>query len=192
MAKELSGTVDEKDGTLTVRDTEGKEVRYVKESDLLAVKESRKSKEDVAREVESAKTAAIAEANTKIEAEHQKALQAEARVSSLEEKIAEGGVDSAELAKAKAELEAAKKSSETLGNKHLELRRSVITATYGVPKETVASKDLAALDLYEEALKAVIGDKKLGNFAIGGGGGASALQGKKPMELAIEAYSHSK
>jgi len=192
MAKELSGTVDEKDGTLTVRDTEGKEVRYVKESDLLAIKESRKSKEDVAKEVESAKTAAIAEANTKIEAEHQKALQAEARVSSLEEKIAQGGVDSAELAKAKAELEAAKKSSETLGNKHLELRRSVITATYGVPRETVASKDLAALDLYEEALKAVIGDKKLGNFAIGGGGGASALQGKKPMELAIEAYSHSK
>jgi len=156
------------------------------------VKEGRRSKEDVAKEVESAKTAAIAEANTKIEAEHQKALQAEARVSSLEEKIAQGGVDSAELAKAKAELEAAKKSSETLGNKHLELRRSVITATYGVPRETVASKDLAALDLYEEALKAVIGDKKLGNFAIGGGGGASALQGKKPMELAIEAYSHSK
>ena len=191
MAKELSGTVDEKDGTLTIRDTEGKEVRYVKESDLLAIKEGRKSKEDVAKEVESAKTAAIAEANTKIEAEHQKALQAEARVSSLEEEIAEGGVNSAELVKAKAELEAAKKSSETLGNKHLELRRSVIIATYGVPKETVASKDLAALDLYEEALKAVIGDKKLGNFAIGGGGGASALQGKKPMELAIEAYSHS-
>jgi len=192
VARELSGTVDEKDGTLTVRDSDGKEVRYVKESDLVAVKESRKSKEDVAKEVELATATAIAEANAKLDTEKTRALQAEARVSSLEEKIAKGGVDSAELAKAKAELEAAKKSSETLGNKHLELRRSVIIATYGVPKETVASKDLAALDLYEEALKAVIGDKKLGNFAIGGGGGASTLQGKSPMELAVEAYSHSK
>ena len=192
MATELSGTVDEKDGTLTVRDSNGKEVRYVKESDLVAVKESRKSKEDVAKEVELATATAIAEANAKLDTEKTRALQAEARVSSLEEKIAKGSVDSAELAKAKAELEAAKKSSETLGNKHLELRRSVIIATYGVPKETVASKDLAALDLYEEALKAVIGDKKLGNFAIGGGGGASTLQGKSPMELAVEAYSHSK
>ena len=192
MARELSGTVDEKDGTLTVRDSGGKEVRYVKESDLVAVKESRKSKEDVAKEVELATATAIAEANAKLDTEKTRALQAEAKVSSLEEEIAKGGVDSAELAKAKAELEAAKKSSETLGNKHLELRRSVIIATYGVPKETVASKDLAALDLYEEALKAVIGDKKLGNFAIGGGGGASTLQGKSPMELAVEAYSHSK
>ena len=192
MVTPVSGVVDEKDGTLIVGDGD-KAVRYVKESDLIAIKEGRKSREDVAKEVEAAKAGVLAEANAKLDAEHQKALQAEARVSSLEEQIAQSGGSAAELVKAKADLEAAKKSSEALGNKHLELKRSVIVATYGVPLATVATKNLAALDLYEEALKAVMGDKRLGNFAIGsgGGGGTGALQGKSPIDLARDAYASS-
>jgi len=188
MTDELTYSLDSKDGTVIAKDNKGVEVRYVKESDLLAIKGS---KESAIKDAETAKTQAIADATSKVEAEHQKVLQAEARVSSLEEQIKQGGGSAAELVKAKADLEATKKSSEMLGNKHLELRRSVIVATYGIPITTVATKDLAALDLYEEALKAVIGDKKLGKFAIGGGGGASALQGKSPIELARDGYASS-
>lgn len=193
MGDEVTGTVDEKDGTLTIKGEDGVETRYTKESDLLAVKGSKESSEQAAKDATAAKDAAVTEADTKVAAEHQKVLQAEARVSSLEEQISKGGGTTAELEQAKAELATAKTSSEELGNKHLELRRSVIIATYGVPKETVASKDLAALEVYEEALKAVIGDKKLGNFAVGGGqGGNQVLQGMSPMELAREAYAQSK
>jgi len=192
MGNEVTGTVDEKDGTLTAKIGDA-DVRYVKESDLLAVKGSKESAETKASEAETAREAAVKEANASLDAEKSRALQAEARVSSLEEQIKSGGGTAAELEKAKAELATAKTSSEELGNKYLELKRSVIIATYGVPKETVESKDMAALTVFEEALKAVIGDKALGNFAAGGGGGGtSALQGKSPLELAQIAYSQTK
>lgn len=182
----------EKDGAIVVKEGDTP-VRYVKESDLLAVKGSKETAESKVSEAVSARETAVKEVTAALDVEKNRALQAEARISSLEEQIKSGGGTAAELEKAKAELVAAKSSSEVLTTKHLELRRNVMVTTYGVPKETVASKDLAALDVYEEALKAVLGDKALGNFAVGGGsGGASALQGKSPMELAQIAYSQSK
>ena len=177
--------------TVVVKSSSGETTRFVKEADLLSIKGSKESVERAAKEAESSRDRAIAEANSKVEVEHQRALQAEARVSSLEEQVTQGGGNAAELVKAKADLEAAKKSSEALGIKHLELRRNVITATFGVPKETVANKDLAALEVYEEALKAVLGEKRAGNFAFGGGGGAQSLQGKSPLDLARDAYASS-
>ena len=191
---EVTGTVNEQDGTLSIKDAAGAEVRYVKESDLLAVKGSREGAVKTAEAAAVAdKEAAIAAANTALDTEKTRALQAEAKVTSLEEQISKGVGSAAELAKAQADLVAAKTSSEALGNKFLELKRNTIVTNYKVPVETVASKDLAALEVFEEALKAVLGDKNIGNFAAGGGGGgANALLGKKPMELAVEAYSHTK
>jgi len=178
------------DGSISVKDADGVETRYAKEADLLAVKGSRddlQAKLDAAVKDRSATdTANVAAA----EVARQEVLKAEAKVTGLEEQIAKGGGTTAELATAKSELETAKKSGEELGNKFLELRRATISQAYGVPRETVDSKDLAALDIYEEALKAVIGQKALGNFAVGGGGGgANPLEGKSPMELAQLAYA---
>ena len=182
----------EKDGALVIKGEDGSPVRYVKETDLLTVKGSRMSKEDVAKEVESAKAAAVAEATTKLEAEHQKALQAEARLSSLEEQLRQASGNSAETARIKQELEAARLAEKSSATKLLELKRELIIGRYNVPKATVESKDLKELELFEEALRAVVGDKNIGNFAIGGGGGgANALQGKSPIELAQLAYSTS-
>ena len=165
-------TVDEKDGALILKDEKGVEQRYVKESDLLAVKGSREGIEKTSREAEATYKAAVKVAEDKAETERQRVLQAEARVSSLEEKIAKGEGSAAELAQAKQRLEAAKRSGEELGNRFLELRRNVIVATYGVPRETVEKKSLEELEVYEEALRAVMGARKIGNFAIAGGGGA--------------------
>lgn len=195
MGNTVTGTVDEKDGVLVVGEGD-KATRYVKESDLLAVKGARVTKEEAAAQAEAAKALALTEAskdaNVKLEAEHQKALQAEARVSSLEAQIKSGGGTAAELATAKAELATAKSSSEILGNKYLELKRETVIKTYGVPKATVEKKSLQDLELFEEALKAVVGNKSVGNYAAGGGsGGASPTPNKSPMELAVDAYSSS-
>ena len=193
VGNEVTGAVSE-DGALVIKDKEGKEVRYVLETDLLAVKGSRVSKDDVAKQVEGARVAGAAEATQKLEIEHQKALQAEARVTSLQEQFARGGGSAAELAKATADLATVKKNSEILGNKYLELRRDWITKTYNIPKATVDSKKTEQeLELYEEALRAVIGSRGVGNFAVGGsGGGTSPIQGKSPHQLAVDAYATSK
>uniref|UniRef100_A0A6M3JXI2 Uncharacterized protein n=1 Tax=viral metagenome TaxID=1070528 RepID=A0A6M3JXI2_9ZZZZ len=183
---EVTYTV-EKDGAISVKEEGSTEaVRYVKESDLLAVKGGKETAESKAQEAEAARGTA----ESALAVEHQKVLQAEAKVSTLESQVAQGTSTAAELATAKAELVTAKSSSETLATQHLELRRNVIVATYNVPKETVESKNLEQLATFEEALKAVIGSKNAGNFAVGGGGGgATVLAGKSPMELAQIAYS---
>jgi len=180
----------EQDGAISLKGEDGSAVRYVKESDLLAVKGSRESLEQQLKEAESKSSTAMKEAEGKAESARQETLRAEARISGLEDQIKSGGGTAEELARARQELEAAKQSGEALGNKHLELRRDVIMSKYGVPKETVASKSLEQLDVFEEALRAVIGQSGVGNYAAGGGGGgANALQGKSPMELAQLAYS---
>jgi len=192
--EKVTATVDEKDANVLVVGEGDKATRYVKEADLLAVKGSHVAKSEVEAQVTAAKQSTLAEANTKIEAEHQKALQAEARVTSLQEQIRSGGGTAAEVSDLKQKLETAKSSSEVLGNKYLELKRASIVSSYGVPKTTVENKKtLQELELFEEALKAVKGDKSIGNYAAGGGGGgASPLQGKSPMDLARDAYSQSK
>jgi len=180
----------EADGAIAIKEGEAS-IRYVKESDLLAVKGSKEAAESAAKEAIAARGTAVADATAKVDAGLQRALQAEAKVSSLEETIKQGTGSAAELAQAKADLAAAKTSSEALTTEHLKLRRDIVIQKYGVPKETVESKDLAALTVFEEALKAVIGDKALGNFAVGVGGGGATLVGKKPDELARMAYSAS-
>lgn len=190
MADPLTAIANE-DGSISVKDAEGKDVRYAKEADLLAVKGSR---DELQKKIDSAATEQTATTAANIaaaEESKQAVLKAEAKVTSLEEQIAKGGGTTAELATAKSELETVKKSGEELGNKFLELRRATISQAYGVPRDTVDSKDLAALEVYEQALKDVIGQKNLGNFAVGGGGGgANALEGKTPMELAQLAYAN--
>ncbi len=199
MAEEQTYT-ENKDGTISVKDKEGVETRFAKESDLLAVKgsaETIKAKaEEVTKQAEDAQKANKAEittANASLETGRQDLLKAEAKISGLEDKVKEGAGSTEELAKAKTDLEAAKKSGEELTTKALGLRRTVIVSTYGIPADTVNEKTMEELDLYEQALKAVIATKGLGNFAAGGGSGGSAadLAGKSPMELAQLAYSSS-
>lgn len=182
-------TVD-KDGALVAKGAGG-ETRYVKESDLLAVKGSKESLDAKVKELE-AKATGGAESKAELETARQKALQAEAKVSSLEEKIAAGTATAAERDSLKQQLAAAKSSGEGLNTKLLELQRTLIVGTYGVPAATVEKKSLAELEVYAQALADVTG-KKLGNYAAGGGGGgAPDLSGKSPMELARMAYEAKK
>ena len=172
------------DGTVTVKDSEGKEVRYAKESDLLAVKGSAEAADKKAR-------GEIAAAQSNFEQTRTQLLQAEVKVTKLEEDLAKGTGSAAELAEAKRKLEVAEKAVTNLGTRALEYRRTLMVATYKIPVDAIRSKTMEELDLYEDALKAILGSK-VGNFAIGGGGGGATLAGKTPMELARMAYNKPK
>jgi len=189
-SNEVTYSVD-KDGSLVAKGTEG-EVRYVKESDLLALKGSKETIEKRVRELEEASRTGGAGAQAELETTRQKVLQAEAEVERLKEKMESGTVTATELERAKAELATAKSSGEELSNKLLELQRNLIVATFGVPKTTVDNKkSLQELEVYAQALEDVTG-KKLGNYAAGGGGGGAAdLTGVSPMELARRGYEQS-
>ncbi len=177
------------DGSLSIKSGEENPVRWVKESDLLAVKGSR---DELQKKVDTASTEATAStaANTAAAEESRQAvIKAEARVDELDKQIKAGGGTAAELVEAKTALQTAKTSGEELGVKLLELRRAHISTAYGVPRATVDAKNLVALDTYEEALKDVLKDKGLGKFAVNVGSGGNTLEGKSPRELATLAYT---
>jgi len=166
-------TVD-KDGALIVTDGETT-TRYTKESDLLTIKASRTELEKKLKDEAASHLAALEAASTTVEAHRQKVLQAEARITGLEEQLKLGGSKD-ELDKVKQELAAAKKVGEELGNKALGYRRAILVTAYGIPAATVENKSIEELDRFEEALKAVGGVKNLGNYAAGGGAGGAAAQ----------------
>ena len=197
MTDQLTYT-DNKDGTIAVKDSEGKEVRYAKESDLLAVKGSSQVAKDAAEAAAKAASesqvshkAEIETANTSLETTRQGLLVAEAKATKLEEQVKAGTGTVEELAKAKLELETAKTSGVELTTKALEYRRQIIVATFGIPADTVKDKTMEQLDNYEEALKAVIATKGIGNYAAGGGAGGQDLAGKSTRELAVMGYQSS-
>ncbi len=180
-------TVNE-DKTISVKDSGGNEVRYAKESDLLTVKGSAETIKAKADDVsKAAETASASLATTR-----QDLLRAEAKISNLETQVAENTGSKEELDKAKSELETAKTSGQELTTKTLEYRRQIIIATYGIPADTVNEKSMSELDSYEEALKAVIATKGIGNYAGGGGGGGQNLEGMSPLALARAGYANKK
>lgn len=193
MATEVTGTVDEKDGTVTVKDAEGKEVRYTKESDLLAVKGSRDDLQLKLTAAEAAKGTAVSEGEAKAGEAKNAQIKAEAEVERLSDEIKTHTGTVGELASLKTQLETAQEAGKSSATELLELRRTHIVNTYRVPPETVNEKDIDELKLFEEAIKAVIGANP-GNYAIGGGGGgaANALEGKSPQELAQMAYAEKR
>ena len=153
--------VANKDGTISVQDSEGKEVRYAKESDLLAIKggaEAIKTAAETAaksaEEAQKVNKVEIESANTNLDTSRQDLLKAEAKISGLEDQIKEGAGSSEELVKAKDELKTAKESGEGLITKTLEYRRQIIVAAYGISADTVKEKSMSELDNYEEARKA--------------------------------------
>ena len=189
-------TFEEKEGVLTKTGEDGSTTtRYVPESDLLALKGSAKGDGEkaeaavVAAKLES--DTALKTANDSMSVEKNKALQAEARVSTLEEQIARGGGTAAELSVAKTELEIAKTSSATLNEKFFALQKGIVMQTYNVPKETMdIYTDLPSLEAFAAALKVTHGNKTIGNFAVGAGNAGAVVPGSKSvMQQSVDAYA---
>ena len=180
MGEETLTYISNKDGTISVKDSKGEDIRYAKEADLLAIKGSAETAATKAGELQKASEAELktsketmAAATTNFDETNQKLLRAEAEVSTLKEKVEADKGSTEELTKAKQDLENATKGVEELTTKALEYRRSVIVTTFGISADVVKDKTMEQLDHFEEALKAVAATKGIGNFAVGGGGGGA-------------------
>ena len=181
-----------KDGTLSIKDEAGTEVRYAKESDLLAVKGGSDAAEKRLKEAEAGHKTAVDAINLQLNEANDKLNRAEAARQQLEEQLKQSAGSAEELAGVKQKLAEAEQNAEALKTKVLESRRQLIVTTFRVPPETVKDKTTEQLDAYEEALKAVTAGKGVGPYAIPAGGGAPSLTGKSPLELATMAYEQSK
>lgn len=177
-----------KDGTISVKDTDGNDVRYTKEADLLAVKGGAEAADKRTREAQETHATELKTANTNMDQSHQQLLQAEAKVTSLEEQVTQDKGSATELTQVKQELETAKAEKGSLETKTLEYRRAIVAATYSISAKIVEEMDTAKLDAFEEALKAVVATKGIGNYALSGGGGNAGepLSGREQIRSGFD------
>ena len=162
--------VEVKDGRVEV---DGK--KFVPESDLLAAKnslEGRLATQQTAHET------AIDAARLEVSEGQKQIAQLNAKITENEQARQAGAVTDEDAAKVKQELETAKSSIETLSSGALELKRANMVLQYGVAPDTIKDKNMAQLDSFEEAIKAVSTARGggIGPYAIGGGTGEAAPQ----------------
>ena len=167
------------------------------EKDVMALKgKLEKAEEQLKAANEATKTkvdkAELETVRSESEQVRQQLLQAEAKVTGLEEKLQSADTVSTELADVKPKLETAEAAVKDLTTKVLDYRRAVIVATYSIPADSIKEKTIEQLDNYEEALKAVAAAKTAGNFAIGGGGGGAAPESQADRAKRILADADSK
>jgi len=175
-----SPNVEFKDGQVLV---DGK--KMVRESDLIAAKQSLGTQLETQQ---AAHTQAVDAARLELSAEQQKVADLNAKVTELEARPT-GAVSDEEIAGVKQQLTDALAKVETLtaeAGQALELRRKLLAIEYGVSVDSLADKDMKALDSFEEALKAVATSRGggVGPYAVPGAPGGAAP--KTPMDRAKE------
>lgn len=167
--------------TIDSNETAQPEAKTVPERDLLAVKYG------LQKQLDESQLAAKVQLDTALN----QLAQAEAKVKTLEEKIALTTATETELTSVKAALEAASKRSAELETKALEYRRKVVSTTYGIPEDTIKDQNDEQLSMFEKALKVVQTAKGVGNYAIGGSGGTGAAP-TDPMQRAHSLIAKAK
>lgn len=165
--------VEVRDGA-TFMEVGGKMVKMVKESDLMAAKQS------LEKQIETQQTThnqAIDAAQLELSAERQKVADLNAKLTEAQNAQGEGAVSNDEIARIKQERQDALTKVETLtaeSSKALEYRRQLILAKYpGVTDEQLSDKSMVQLDSFEEALKALSSSRGggIGPYAAGAGTG---------------------
>ncbi len=161
-----------KDGAVLV---DGK--KYVRESDLIAAKES------LTKQLESAQAIhneAIDKLRLEVSAQQTEVAKANAALEEAKKARSAGDISVEELSKVKKEAEEAKTSLATVKAAGLDYRRKFLMVTYGISANSdvakkLMEKDAVQLDSFEEALKALsTGRGGPGNYAVGMGGGDTA------------------
>lgn len=154
----------------------GKSVKMVKESDLIAAKQSLETKLDTQQ---TAHSQAIDAKELELSDLRKQNATLNAKIKEAPTAPGGGAISDEELARIKSENETVKNSLATVNNQLLELRRAnIILASGGtVTQEQLADKTLEQLDSFEEALKALATTRGgPGRYAVGGGGGAAVPQ----------------
>ena len=174
--------VEFKDGALLV---DGR--KYVKESDLIAAKESLQGRLE---EAQTAHNTAVDGLRLEVSQAQTEVAKANAALEEAKAAQVQGGISEEEVSRIKQEsVDAKTKLSET-EVKTLDYRRKYIMTAYNIPEgsdtaQRLVEKDMSQLDSFEEALKALsTGRGGPGNYAIGGGGAGATPQ--TPMDRAKE------
>ncbi len=172
------------DGSITI-EQEGKKTKFVKESDLGAVKAALKEKET---ELATFQTN-LANTNTKYDTEHQELLKERASKEELEKSAKEGvtlKTQVADLTKQMADLKGVSGSVET---KLAERIRRQLAEGYKIDPEKIKGKALNDLENMEQTLS-ITGYKPAPANYDGSGGNRSAsnLEGKSPLSLFTMGY----
>jgi len=164
------------DGSISIP-VSGIPTRYVKESDLLAVKGSSETKVREWEGKESQLNTNLAEASRLREESHNQLLQERAAKEQLQGKYNDYDTIKTKVGELETSLNASK---EVVGKHEIELAgriRTSLMATYNVAEETLKDKDLSQLRNLEDAAKIIGPGKNTNNKpkydAAGGLGGGS-------------------
>ena len=148
----------------------------VPEADLLAMKGS------LERKITDADDRAI-RAEATAEEHRQKVLSLEAAKEQSDITASKAAQLELDLATARAETKSSVTNLESAQADTLSIRKQLIVATYNIPESQLDGKSLEQLGHFEEALKTVSAIKGVGNYAVGGGGGAAPTP-TTPIEAA--------
>ena len=174
VAPPATPTMEYKDGAVFA---DGK--KMVKESDLMALKQSSESAAEKAQTVHNEAVDAV---RLELSAAQQALADSNAKLTEAQDAQGKGATTDEEVARIKQEREDALAKVETLtteAGKALELKKALLIAQFpGVTVEKLADKTMQQLDSFEEALKAVSSTKGggIGPYAAGGGLGQATPQ----------------
>ena len=173
-APSTTPTMEYKDGAVFA---DGK--KMVKESDLMALKQS---SESAAEKAQAAHNEAVDTVRLELSTAQQALADSNAKLTEAQEAQGKGATTNEDVARIEQERNDALAKVETLtveAGKALELKKALLIAQYpGVTVEKLADKTMTQLDSLEEALKAVSSTKGggIGGYAVGGGLGAAVPQ----------------
>lgn len=179
------------DGSITIKGEDGKNVKFVKESDLGAVKVQLKDKEGEVTKLQTD----LAGTTTKYDTAHQDVLKERAAKEQLEKDAREAGTFKTKMEELTTELAGLKTSSGETATKLTERLRNQLITLYKVPEDKLKDKALADLETIESTLQLTGVATVPANYdgkTGGSGGGADDLKGKSPLALATMGYAEKK
>ena len=174
VAPPATPTMEYKDGAVFA---DGK--KMVKESDLMALKQSSESAAEKAQTVHNEAVDAV---RLELSAAQQALADSNAKLTEARDAQGKGATSNEDVARIEQERDNALAKVETLtteAGKALELKKALLIAQFpGVTVEKLADKTMQQLDSFEEALKAVSSTKVggIGPYAAGGGLGQATPQ----------------
>lgn len=187
MSVEIQASDITQDGTISLK-LDGKDIKFVKESDLGAVKAQLKDKDGEVTKLQTD----LATANTKASDSHQEVLKERASKETFEKDAGESATLKTKVEELTTEVTGLKTSSGEKDTKLTERLRAILTDGYKIDKEKI--KDMALDDLEKtEATLVLTGVKPTPANYDGKGGGEGSptddLKGKSPLALAVLGYS---
>jgi len=173
----------EKDGAISIP-VEGKPVRYVRESDLLAVKGGAETSKGQYESQLTKLTNDLAEVGKQRDTHAQLVLQHQARIEKLQEMEKEHATFKAKVGEQQQTIDAATKSRGELETELTGYKKSILIDQYKVDKDKVEKMSLAELREAEKTLS-ILGIKPAARANYDAHGGNSGNQGPEaPLDRA--------